>query len=282
MRKTRTTISLSLLLCLGAGIGFAQYSGISPEAFNQLNDMETGPIYVNTKAPGVHKVYDSGAGAYVWKDATGNYLCQDKNMKPLEDIDKDYNFTGINNDTDNPQATYNVHKEWDEERGCFVWKDDVGNFLGCDKPSAEKQEEWLEKKDENWLASNNIPQGKIQSKIEKINPTHTPSSLGDQDSDYDADDLDSDDEDYDEGGGMPYDEFEKKSASGAHINCSRVYIRNDEELARAEAAMEEVRNAIAEVQRIDPNVDINDYIDARLVRLVENAIKDYKRKHHKQ
>lgn len=42
-----------------------------------------------------------------------------------------------------------VHKEYDQDRGAYVWRDNAtGSFLGRDKPSIDKQKEWLAKKEQ--------------------------------------------------------------------------------------------------------------------------------------
>lgn len=271
----------SFLMTLGltALTASAQYSsGISPKVRKQLGERNT--VYVNTEAPGVHKEYDSELGKSVWKDNMGNYLCLDENMKPLEDIDKDYNFTGTNNDPDNPTASYNVKKVWDKKRGCYVWKDDMGNFVGRDKPLADKQEEWIKKKEKDWLKKQKVPQG---SGSNKPQPEKSTSNGNDYDNEYDNDggyDQGYEEEEDNSGGGMSYDEYVKLSANG-EVQVGKIIIRSDEELRRAEEGMKEVENAIKEIKKIDPSANIDEYIDPQIVRKVENAIKEYKRKHGK-
>lgn len=268
---------MTLLLGLMAASASAQYSsGISPEVLKQLSEHNI--VYVNTEAPGVHKEYDSKLGKTVWRDDMGNYLCSDENMKPLEDIDKDYYFTGNNNDPDNPTASYNVKKVWDKKRGCYVWKDNMGNFVGRDKPSADEQENWLKKKEKDWLKELNVPQGEGTDKPQPDKSTSNGNENGNNDGGYDDQGYE-EEEDY-SGGGMSYDEYVKRSAHG-EVQVSRIIIRSDDELRRAEEGMKEVENAIKEIKKIDPSANINDYIDPQIVRKVENAIKEYKRKHGK-
>ena len=93
-------------------------------------------VFVNTEAFGVHKEYDNKRGCYVWKDSMGGFICLDKNMKPIEEMDKHVHFTGANNDPDNPEVSpfSGVRKVWDQKRGCYVWKNIyTGDFLGTDK-----------------------------------------------------------------------------------------------------------------------------------------------------
>lgn len=273
----KRSIVMTLLLGLTAVAANAQHRfGVSPEVLKQLS--EHGTVYVNTEAPGVHKEYDSEIGATVWRDDMGNYLCRDENMKPLEDIDKDYMFTGTNNDPDNPKTSYNVHKEWDKKRGCYVYKDNMGNFVGRDKPSMDKQEKWVKDKEKNWLEELKVPQGKG---ADKPQPTKKSSS-------YSSDEYDNSDGGYDQGyeeeeedysgGGMSYDEYVRRSAHG-EVQVSKIVIRSDDELRRAEEGMKEVENAIKEIKKIDPSANVNEYIDPQIVKKVENAIKEYKRKH---
>lgn len=125
--------------------------GITEEALASLE--ENGTVYVNTELPGVKKVYDPIFKEYVWRDGMGNYLCKDKNMAPLEDIDKNVFFNGDKNNI-------YVHKEYDPKRECFVWKDTNGNFLGRDKPDEQTENNWLTQTDnENWMDSDDFPKG---------------------------------------------------------------------------------------------------------------------------
>jgi aspartate dehydrogenase len=179
---------------------------------------------------------------------------------------------------DNPKTSYNVHKEWDKKRGCYVYKDNMGNFVGRDKPSMDKQEKWVKDKEKNWLEELKVPQGKG---ADKPQPTKKSSS-------YSSDEYDNSDGGYDQGyeeeeedysgGGMSYDEYVRRSAHG-EVQVSKIVIRSDDELRRAEEGMKEVENAIKEIKKIDPSANVNEYIDPQIVKKVENAIKEYKRKH---
>lgn len=129
---------------------------------------ETYTVYVNTKAPGVHKEYDHQRGEYVWRNSMGGFICRDVNMKPISEMDKYVYFTGVNNDPDNPQPSDpTIRKEWDSERGCYVWRTIHGDFLGRDKPSADKQMEWLNKQNSNWLKKGSVPKKKLSPEDEK-------------------------------------------------------------------------------------------------------------------
>lgn len=100
-------------------------------------------VYVNTDAPGVHKEYDKKYGGYVWKNGMGSFICRDKEMKSIWEMDKDFYFTGSNNDPDNPEVSpySGIKKVWDKKRGCYVWKNvHTGDFLGTDKASVQKEE----------------------------------------------------------------------------------------------------------------------------------------------
>ena len=271
MKRMKRMTTLLLLVCF-AGTALAQSRNTGNRVMKELK--ENGPVYVNTKAPGVHKEYDERYGCEVWKNSMGSYICRDENMKPLHEIDKDFKFTGTNNDPDNPNASYNVKKEWDDERGCYVWRDNMGNFLGRDKPSDDKQQEWLEKKEKEWLEKNGVPKGKVKSKQKAGKIVGGSINSDDGGSEYT-------DTEEDMAGGMSYDELVRLSAHGA-VNPSRVIIRSDDELRRAEQGLIDAQNAAAEVLRLDPSANINEYIDQDLLRKVEDAINEYKRKHNMQ
>ncbi|MBQ6653297.1 MAG: hypothetical protein IJM81_07935 [Prevotella sp.] len=110
--------------------------------------------YVNEDAPGVHKEWDKKLKKEVWKTGMGSYLCDVKDSKPLHAIDEDYFAENI---TQEGKDLMGVHKEWDKKRGCFVWKDGMGNFLGRDKPDGSSDKSWLKKKEPNWLSSTSFP-----------------------------------------------------------------------------------------------------------------------------
>ena len=108
-------------------------------------------VYVNTDAPGVHKEYDKKYGGYVWKNGMGSFICRDKEMKSIWEMDKDFYFTGSNNDPDNPEVSpySGIKKVWDKKRGCYVWKNvHTGDFLGTDKASVQKEEKKKEEPEE--------------------------------------------------------------------------------------------------------------------------------------
>lgn len=104
--------------------------------------------YVNEDAPGVHKEWDSKLKKEVWKTGMGSYLCDVKDSKPLHAIDEDVFAQGITKDG---KEKMGVHKEWDKKRGCFVWKDGMGNFLGRDNPDGSSDKDWLKQKDPDWI-----------------------------------------------------------------------------------------------------------------------------------
>lgn len=257
--KHKTIVPLLILMLFAPLAIHAQGSGISKDALKNFDD--GGTVYVNTKAPGVHKEYDEKYGGYVWKDGMGSYICKDKNMKPLHDIDKDYYFSGTNNDPDNPKASYNVKKVWDEDRGCYVWKDDTGNFVGRDKPSADKQKDWLAQKDQDWLKNGTAP---------GVKGKPSGSSTAKKD-DADTGSADS-----------GTDKTESKGDSGktiggsSDVDMENLIIESDAQLAKAEAALNEAKAAIKMAKAQGINID--EYFDTRLIKQAEDKINEYKRK----
>jgi uncharacterized protein YukE len=152
--NSNTNYRRHLLLMLVLVIPFITMlaQGYNQNLYKQGDD--GGTVYVNTKAPGVHKEYDAKYGGVVWKNSMGSYICRDENMKPIHDIDKNVFFNGDKNNSW-------VHKEYDKERKCYIWKDNTGNFLGRDKPEKQDIKNWLDSDDENWMAKGNVPKGTL-------------------------------------------------------------------------------------------------------------------------
>lgn len=253
--------------------------GISKKAQQQLIEQEKADnhvVYVNTKAPGIHKVYDKERGYEVWKDGMGNFLCADKNMKPLEAMDENVYYTGQNNNPDNPKAPDGgwVKKEWDKDRGCYVWKAmPEGSFLGRDKPSIDKQKEWLQQKDKGWLAKGNVPVGKKPGS-KTSTPTAAPKSQGTSagtstGASAGASRDPEDEEDYIDAGGYDGEVPE-------NFDPRTLVITTDAQMRQAEAALAEARAAIRQAQAM--GVNVSDYADLSAIDLLEQKINEYKRK----
>ena len=152
--NSNTNYRRHLLLMLALVIPFITMmaQGYNQDLYKQGDDV--GTVYVNTKAPGVHKEYDSKYGGYVWKNSMGSYICRDENMKPIHDIDKNVFFDG-------DKKSSSVHKEYDNERKCYIWKDDTGNFLGRDKPQKQEVKSWLDSPDKDWMKKGTVPKGEL-------------------------------------------------------------------------------------------------------------------------
>ena len=95
--------------------------------------------FINTKAPGVKLVERDGQK--VWVNSMGMTLANANESEPLENIDK-YYYENVNRD--NPD----VKKVWDEERGCYIWKNGIGNFLGRDLGDKVIYDKYIERCDE--------------------------------------------------------------------------------------------------------------------------------------
>ena len=200
-------------------------------------------VYVNTDAPGVHKVYDKKYGGYVWKDGMGGFLCRDKEMKPISEMDKHVYFTGTNNDPDNPQVSpySGVKKEWDKKRGCYVWKSSTGDFLGTDKASVKEQE--LKKQKE--LAKQKEKEEKVakqqQKEKEKAEKKQQKTETPDE----------------------------------AIQRSDKMLITTDEEMRQAEEALREVKAQMAEAKA--EGIDLSEYGIEGYIKEIEDAINEYKR-----
>ena len=281
MKRKGLWMMLAGLLALPA---MAQSIGISEKAMQQLRESNNTTCYVNTKAPGVRKEYDSKYKGYVWRDSMGNFLCKDENMKPMSDMDQGVYFTGYNNNPDDPKVEKTnmnqIKKEWDKERGCYVWKDMFGNFLGRDKPSIDKMLEWCDKWEKDWMKKGGIPKKKlpkdspVNNKTTKQNTTSNPFD--------DDDDIDLDDHGY---GNLDDDDDIKVNPNGTTDwnnldDLSPEQIRNlvitsDAQLAQAEAGLRQARAAIA--QAASMGVNVGEYADLSALDYVEKAINEYKR-----
>ena len=200
-------------------------------------------VYVNTDAPGVHKEYDKKYGGYVWKNGMGSFICHDKEMKSIWEMDKHVYFTGTNNDPDNPEVSpfSGVKKEWDKNRGCYVWKSSTGDFLGTDKASvkeqeAKKQKELAEQKKKEEQAAKK--QQKEKEKAEK--------------------------------------KQQKKETPEESIQRSeKMLITTDEEMRQAEEALKEIKAQMAEAKA--EGIDLSEYGIDGYIKEIEDAINEYKR-----
>lgn len=264
MRK-RKALELLVALLAVPMLMQAQFwgGGISKKAQQQLIEQEKADnriSYVNTKAPGVHKEYDPERGYDVWRDATGSLLCPDKNMRPMEQMKLETYYNGPNNDPDNPQPPKGwVDKVWDEETGCYVYKDKTGSFLGCDKPSAEKQKDWLKQKEKGWLAKGNVP---------STQSTAAPQSQGNPSGGGTARNPE-DEDDYIEAGS--YD-----GEIPENYDPRTLVITTDAQMRQAEAALAEAKAAIRMAQ--SQGVNVGDYADLSAIDILEQKINEYKRK----
>ncbi len=178
-------------------------------------------------------------------------------------MDKNVYYTGQNNNPDNPKAPDGgwVKKEWDKNRGCYVWKAmPEGSFVGTDKPSIDKQKDWLKQKEKDWLAKGNVPGSKASTQTAA--PTSQGTSAGT------ARDIE-DEDDYIEAGGydgeVPED-FDPRT----------LIITSDAQMRQAEAALREARAAIRQAQAM--GVNVGDYADLSAIDLLEQKINEYKRK----
>ena len=117
-------------------------------------------IYVNTKAPGVHKEYDSQRGCEVWKSSTGSFLGTVDECEPMTEMDKD-NIVYANKEEAQKHGSnqYFVDKDfnqikkvWDSDRNCYVWKDMFGSYYGR-VPDENQLQKWTKQSDfEKWYA----------------------------------------------------------------------------------------------------------------------------------
>ena len=200
-------------------------------------------VFVNTEAPGVHKEYDSERGCYVWRNGMGSFICLDKNMKPLEEMDKHVYFTGTNNDPDNPKVSpfSDVRKVWDKKRGCYVWKNiHTGDFLGTDKASVMAQEKQKQKE-----------QQKQKQKTEKKEQSKKEEKAGKQ------------------------SQTKKDSDVETVEKAGKMLITTDEQMRQAEAALKEAKAQVAAARA--QGIDLSEYgIDA-YIKQAEDAINEYKR-----
>ena len=200
-------------------------------------------VYVNTEAFGVHKEYDKDRGCYVWKNSMGSFICLDKNMKPLEEMDKHVYFTGTNNDPDNPKVSpfSDVRKVWDKKRGCYVWKNIyTGDFLGTDKASVHAQEQQKQKE-----------QQKQNQKVEKKEQPKKEEKVAKQ-------------------------EQKKKESEIETVNkAGKMLITTDEQMRQAEAALKEAKAQVAAARA--QGIDLSEYGIDEYIKQAEDAINEYKR-----
>ena len=216
-------------------------------------------VFVNTEAFGVHKEYDNKRGCYVWKDSMGGFICLDKNMKPIEEMDKHVHFTGSNNDPDNPEVSpfSGVRKVWDQKRGCYVWKDIyTGDFLGTDKSSVHQQEKAKQKgtgKETPQHNQNTGKKGQPKQNTGKKDQQNSQQQVGKQ------------------------EQPKEKSNVETNNTTEEMIITTDEQLRQAEAAIKEAKAAVAYAKA--HGVDVNEYGPVeQYIKQAEDAINDYKRK----
>ena len=197
-------------------------------------------VFVNTEAPGVHKEYDKDRGCYVWKNGMGSFICLDKNMKPLSEMDKHVYFTGTNNDPDNPQVSpfSDVRKVWDKKRGCYVWKNiHTGDFLGTDKASVMAQEQKNQQKQNQKAEKKEQP--KKEEKVAK------------------------------------QEQKKEESEIEAVNKAGKMLITTDEQMRQAEAALKEAKAQVAAARA--QGIDLSEYGIDEYIKQAEDAINEYKR-----
>ena len=200
-------------------------------------------VFVNTEAPGVHKEYDKDRGCYVWRNGMGSFICLNKNMKPLEEMDKHVYFTGTNNDPDNPQVSpfSDVRKVWDKKRGCYVWKNiHTGDFLGTDKASVMAQEQQKQKN-----------QQKQNQKTEKKEQPKHEDKVGKQEQQKNKDEVE------------------------AVNKAGKMLITTDEQMRQAEAALKEAKAQVAAARA--QGIDLSENGIDEYIKQAEEAINEYKR-----
>ena len=206
-------------------------------------------VFVNTEAFGVHKEYDSKRGCYVWKNSMGSFICLDKNMKPIEEMDKHVHFTGANNDPDNPEVSpfSGIKKVWDQKRGCYVWKNIyTGDFLGTDKSSVHQQEKANQK---GAGKETNQPKQTTGKKDQH----NSQNQVGKQ------------------------EQPKGKSNVETNMTTQEMIITTDEQLRQAEAALKEAKAAVAYAKA--HGIDVNEYGPVeQSIKQAEDAINEYKLK----
>lgn len=217
-------------------------------------------VYVNTDAPGVHKEYDKKYGGYVWKNGMGGFICHDKEMKSIWEMDKHVYFTGSNNDPDNPEVSpfSGIKKVWDKKRGCYVWKNVyTGDFLGTDKASVQKEEkkqqkELAEKKKKEEQAAKK--QQKEKEKAEKKQQKEKEKAEKKQ-------------------------QQKKETPEEAIQKSEKMLITSDEQLREAEAALKEAKAMYAQAKA--EGIDLSEYNIDAYIKEAEDAINEYKRARNK-
>ena len=157
----------------------------------------------------------------------GGFICLDKNMKPIEEMDKHVHFTGSNNDPDNPEVSpfSGVRKVWDQKRGCYVWKNIyTGDFLGTDKSSVHQQEKANQKgtgKETTQQKQNTGKKDQPKQNTTKKDQQNSQQQVGKQE--------------------------QPKGKSNVETNntTEELIITTDEQLRQAEAALKEAKAAVA-------------------------------------
>ena len=178
----------------------------------------------------------------------GSFICLDKNMKPLEEMDKHVHFTGANNDPDNPEVSpfSGIKKVWDSRRGCYVWKNIyTGDFLGTDKASVHAQEQQKYKEQQK-------KKEQQKQKTEKKDQTKKKEKVG---------------------------KPEQTKKENKNESVDQALITSDEQLRQAEQSLRELKAQIAEARA--QGVDLSEYGVDKYVKELEQAIDDYKRKRNR-
>lgn len=148
-----------------------------------------------------------------------------------------------------------------------------GSFLGRDKPSIDKQKEWLQQKDKGWLAKGNVPVGKkpgSKTSTTTAAPKSQGTSAGTSSGASAGISRDpEDEEDYIDAGGYDGEVPE-------NFDPRTLVITTDAQMRQAEAALAEARAAIRQAQAM--GVNVSDYADLSAIDLLEQKINEYKRK----
>ena len=114
--------------------------------------------YVNTESTDVRLVYNSKTGEKEYRTIWGDFLCTEKESKPLKDMDKFYIYE---NKWVEQGSQFAPKKEWDSWRGCYVWKSVDGDFLGRDISSITDEDlQWLSEQDLDWWDEVTLPPDK--------------------------------------------------------------------------------------------------------------------------
>ena len=111
--------------------------------------------YVNTESSDVRLVVNPKTGEKEYRTIWGDFLCLEKESRPLQDMDK---FFIYNDKWVDKNSYFAPKKEWDPWRKCYVWKSIDGDFLGRDISSISDEEmKWLAEQDFGWWDKNTLP-----------------------------------------------------------------------------------------------------------------------------